>query len=143
MDYQSQLECARTSSKIQTIKAAMTDQDKLLHILKSMALIPKNHYSEIHHDQLEDIISTLKTPGKPSAPSTRASKKKEREWALLPNLALGKQKGPIRCRREVIATRAKQQEIRMQNAMKQWVVEEDNNYLLQPSSETFNQAASP
>ena len=121
----------------------MKDQDKLLHILKSMALIPKNHYSEICHDQLEDIISTFKTPGKLSAPSTKASKKKERVWALLPDLALGKQKGPIHCWKEVIATRAKQQEIRMQNTTKQWVVEEDNNYLLQPSTETFNQAASP
>ena len=78
MDQKSQWECASTTSKIQTLKVAMQDQGKLLHILKSLALIPHNHYSKIRHDQLKDIISTLQMLGKPATPSTRALNKKKR-----------------------------------------------------------------
>ena len=133
MDQKSQWECASTSSKIQTLKAVMQDQGKLLHILKSLAVIPQNHYSEIRHDQLEDIISTLQMPGKLATPSTRASNKKKRVWVLLPDLATGKKKkSHFGCHKEIIAERAKQQEIKSRNTTKQWVIEEDDDYLLEP-----------
>ena len=130
MDQKSPWECASTTSKIQTLKAALHDQGKLLHILKSLDIIPHDHHSEIRHDELEDIISTLQTSGKPT-PSTRASKKKERVWALLPDLALGKQKiSHVGYRKEIIAEKAKQQELKSMNTTKQWVIEDDDNYLL-------------
>ena len=77
MDQKSQLECASTTSKIQTLKVAMHNQGKLLHILKSLALIPHNHHSKIRHDQLDDIISTLQMSGKLATPTTRASNKRK------------------------------------------------------------------
>ena len=70
-----------TSAKIQTIKAAMNDQQKLLSILKSISIIPQDQTSVVHSDQ---IISTLKTPGV----TTAKSLKKNRVWALLPDLGI-------------------------------------------------------
>ena len=72
-------------------KAVMIDQEKLLNILKSMSIILEDHSSIVHPDQIEEIISTLKTPGVAPAKSTRASKK-ERVWALLPDLGVAEQK---------------------------------------------------
>ena len=87
MDHKIQWECATTSATIQTIKAAMNDQEKLLSILKSMSIIPQDHTSVVYSDQINQIISTLKIPGVTTAKSTRASKKK-RVWALLPDLGI-------------------------------------------------------
>ena len=116
----------------------MQDQGKLLHILKSLALIPHNHYSEIRHDQLDDIISTLQMSRKPATPATRASNKKKRVWALLPDLVLGKKKtSHIGCCNEIFAERAKQQELKSRNTTKQWVIEDDDDYLLK-SPDTNN-----
>ena len=72
-------------------KAAVHDQGKLLHILKTLNLVPNDHCSEIKHDELDNIISTLQTSGKPT-PSTRASNKRKQVWSLLPDLALGGRK---------------------------------------------------
>ena len=91
MDHKSQWQCATTSVKIQTMKAAMMDQEKLLNILKSMSIIPEDHTSIVHPDQIEEIIFTLKTLGVAPSKSTRASKR-ERVWALLPDLHVAKQK---------------------------------------------------
>ena len=127
MDQKSQWECASTSSKIETLRAAMQDQDKLLMILKSLGII-SGQSTEIWRDQLEDLISTMQEPGKTPQPSTRASKKKKRVWALLPDLEIKKHSN-IGHRKEIIAEKAKQQEIKSRNTTKQWVVEEDDDYL--------------
>ena len=113
MHQKSQWECASTSSKIETLRAAMQDQDKLLTILKSLGII-SSQSTEIWHDQLEDIISTMQEPGKTPQPSTRASKKKKWVWALLPDLAIKKHLNIGHCK-EIIAEKAKQQEIKSRN----------------------------
>ena len=130
MDQKSQWECASTSSKIETLKAAMKDQAKLLTILKSLNII-EGSQTEIRHDQLEEIISTMHTPGTAPMPSTRASKKKERTHPLLPDIG-DKKKSSIGIRKEIIANKAKQQEVKAHNTTKHWVVDEGDDYLVQP-----------
>ena len=127
MDQKSEWECASTSSKIETLRAAMHDQNKLLTILKSLGIIAGNS-TEICHNQLEDIISTMQVPGKIPQPSTRASKKKKCVWALLPDLAIQKP-SQIGHWKEIIAEKAKQKDIKSRNTTRQWVVEEDDDYL--------------
>ena len=83
----------------------MNDQEKLLSILKSMSIIPQDHTSVVRYDQIDQIISTLKTPGVATAKSTRASKKK-RVWALLPDLGIAN-KPEQRSRKEISATNNK------------------------------------
>ena len=112
MDQKSQWECASLSTKIETLKAALHDQEKLLQILKSLALIPQDHRTEIRHDQLDSIISTFQTAVKPK-PSTRASNKKKCMWALLPDLTLNWQKtSHVGCRKEIIAQKVREQELK-------------------------------
>ena len=129
MDHKIQWQCATTSVKMQTIKAAMTDQEKLLNILKSMSIILEDHTSVVHPDQIEEIISTLKTPGVAPAKSTRAPKK-ERVWALLPDLCIAKQKLE-QSQKAISAMKTKQQLAKLANTTKQWVVEEGSEYLSQ------------
>ena len=118
MDHKSQWQCATTSAKIHTVKAAMMDQEKLLNILKSLSIIPEDHTSIVHPDQIEEIISTLKTLGVAPAKSTRASKR-ESVWALLPDFCVAKQKLK---QKAISAMKTKQQMAKMANTTKQWVV---------------------
>ena len=127
MDQKSQWECASASSKIETIRAAMHDQTKLLTILKSLGVIAGNS-TDISHNQIENIVSTLQMPGKIPQPSTRASKKKKRVWALLPDLAINKPSQVGWCS-DIIAKKAKLDAIKSTNSTKQWVMEEHDNYL--------------
>ena len=127
MDQKSQWQCASTSSKIETLRAVMKDQAKLLTILKSLNII-EGSQNEIRHNQLEAIISTMRTPGAASTPSTRASKKKARTHPLLPDIG-DKKKSSIGMRKVIIATKAKQQEVKAHNTTKHWVVDEGDDYL--------------
>ena len=129
MDHTSQWQCASPIAKIETIKAAMHDQDKLLYILKMLGLIPPTQCAAISHDELESLLSSLHLSNKP-ATSTRASKKKKRTWALLPDLAPGGKKvHHVECRKTIIAEKAKQQELKATNSTKEWVVAEVEDYL--------------
>ena len=59
MDHISQWQCASPASKIEAIKSATHDQEKLQHILKTLGLIPQSQCSAVSHDELESLLSTL------------------------------------------------------------------------------------
>ena len=88
MDHTSQWQCASPASKIEAIKSTMHDQEKLLHLLKTLGLILPSQFSAVTQEELDGLLSTLQLANTPPA-STRASKKKKRTWALLPDLASG------------------------------------------------------
>ena len=129
MDYTSQWRCASPASKMEAIKAARHDQDKLLHLLRTLGLIPQSQLTAVTQDELDGLLSTLHTANHPPA-STRASKKKKRTWALLPDLAAGAKKSRhVECRKAIIDQKAKQQQIKATNTTTEWVVAEEDDYL--------------
>ena len=129
MDYTSQWRCASPASKMEAIKTARNDQDKLLHLLRALGLIPESRVAAVSQEELDDLLSTLRTSNNPPA-STRASKKHKRKWVLLPDLAAGANKSRQgQCRKTIINVRAEQQRIKATNATKEWVVAEEDDYL--------------
>ena len=129
MDYTSQWQCASPASKIEAIKAAMHNQEKLLHLLRTLGLIPNTQLTAVTQDELDGLLSTLSMANNPPA-STRASKKKKRTWALLPDLAAGAKKSRHEeCRKTIIAEKAKQQKTKAANTTKEWVIAEEDDYL--------------
>ena len=133
MDHKSQWECASISAKIKTLRAATNDQAQLLTILKSLNIVEGNK-TEIRHDQLEEIISTLRTTRNKPPSSTRATKKKPRKHPLLPDIG-NKRKPSIGLRKQIIANKTKQLEAKARNTTKHWVVDEDEDYLV-PQDDT-------
>ena len=140
MDHSTHWFCAMATAKIAAIKAAMTDQDSLINVLKAMNLVPKDYTNVVRPDQINEILSTIRDPEELPMKATRASRHK-RKWALLLDLGLAKQNPDIpRPRKAITAGKIKEHMAKLVNMSKHWVVQEGMEYLSQENNDTLPNA---